>query len=351
MLYPEALNVLITNRCTAECAHCCMNSGPGRTEALDAETIISTIDTLHRKSPLRVVVFAGGEPTLAKNALRPSIKHCKNLGITTRMVTNASWAGSDVKAKQILLRIRKWGLDELNISADDHHLPYIPFGNVVRAWNAAKGLGFKAVIIANSAAPWSRITPEYIMKTLGETLPVRFDDDGRPTDFAERSADGTFYGLSNTRFQKLERAARLLPAASFQPPAEESDLAGGCPHAIANAALSPNGNLLSCCGFELDGNSVLDFGDCRTDDPIDMIEDANQDPIVKGIAYLGPLYLRDVVRQVAPEISMPTGHGSVCEVCRAVVKNAAAVQVLRENAELYAPAARAVERMRTQGAA
>lgn len=183
------------------------------------------------------------------------------------------------------------------------------------------------------------------MEQLGEDIPVRFDDDGTPIMNSESSADGTFYGLSNAKYQRLERAARLLLEGAFPEPASYEQISVPCPHAIQSAALSPRGKLLSCCGFELDGNSILDFGDVRLRDATDMIEQANEDDIVKAIALLGPMYLKEVVEQVASEVKFPEKMSSVCEVCRSVVKNQGAIAALRENPGLYAPAARAVEKL------
>lgn len=86
-LAPHSLTVLMTSRCSASCDHCCMNSGPTRSDALDSKTITNVICELHVKSPLKVVVFAGGEPTLVKNALHEGIRRCRALGITSRLVT------------------------------------------------------------------------------------------------------------------------------------------------------------------------------------------------------------------------------------------------------------------------
>jgi len=187
-----------------------MNSGPSRAEALDGQTIMQVISDLHKRNPLKVVVFAGGEPTLAKGALHAGLQHCRSLGITSRLVTNASWAISFPKARKMLERLRAMGLNELNISADDYHLPDVPFENVVRAWKVSKCMGFKSVIIANGSGPRSQVSPAYIMDALNENLPTRFSCDGVETIPKKIASDGTIYGLSNTRLQKLGRAKDLI---------------------------------------------------------------------------------------------------------------------------------------------
>lgn len=342
MPLPQVLTILTTNRCTAECDHCCMNSGPDRSETMEEATVTTVIKELHALSPLKAIVFAGGEPTLAMRSLRSGINCCHSLGIPSRMVTNASWATSYAKARKMLEKLRKWGLNELNISADDFHLPYIPFEYVVHVWKASKNMGFESVIIANSAAPNSLVTPGFIMARLSETLPLRFAENGQFQFGASGNSDGTFYGISNTRLQKLERAADRLPESMFQSIENIESIGGRCPHAVRSAALSPTGRLLSCCGFELVGNEVLDLGDTSEHVISDLIDGANNNPIIKGISNLGPVYMKEIVEQVAPEVKFPKNFGSMCEVCRSVVKNPRAVKALRQNIDLFLPAANAV---------
>jgi len=344
MLIPQSLTILTTSRCSASCDHCCMNSGPSRTDVLDGQTVTNVISDLHKRSPLKVVVFAGGEPTLAKGALHAGIQHCRKLGITSRLVTNASWATSFPKARKMIERLRASGLNEINFSADDYHLPDVPFENVIRAWKVSKCVGFSGVIVANGAAPGSFITPSYIMEQLTETLPTRFSDEGLSQMSSSPASDGTVYGISNSRYQRLGRAKDFLPEHSFQDADYFKDLSGGCPHAVQSPALSPQGHLLSCCGFELEGNGVLDFGAAGGDRASNRIEAANADPIVRAIAYLGPAFLKEVVEQVAPKIEFPKSFGSMCEVCQSVVGNTEAIEALRENVNLLSLATNTVVR-------
>ena len=337
MLIPHTLTVLMTNTCTARCAHCCMNSSPERKGSLNAATVIKAINDLHNRSPLSMIVFAGGEPTLEKRALDASLRHCVTLGIPTRLVTNASWARTSAAAQRTLARLRRAGLNELNISADDYHLPFIPFTNVINAWRAAREMDFQAIVIANSYGPGSRITPEFIRAQLGEDVPLRFDEDGNDRTCFDDTSDATYLSISNAKVQRLERAEVELTEQAFGLLSDDASLDTPCPHAVQSAALSPRGHLLSCCGFELDGNEVLDFGDVRLQSANNLVDKANDDMIVGAIAYFGPMFLKRFVKVVAPEVVFPERYGSVCEVCRSVVKNPEAVKALRDNFRRLGP--------------
>ncbi|ANP89310.1 radical SAM protein [Rhizobium leguminosarum] len=331
VLQPRQLTVLTTSQCTASCGHCSMNSSPERRDRLTFETIRTTIDELHAKSPLAVVIFAGGEPTLMGETLLNAIAHADDLGIITRIVTNASWAISDAKAEAKIRELRQAGLGELNISADDFHLPWIPFENVARAWCAAKSRGFSSVVIANCYGPNSIVTPEYIMERLCERLPTRFDDQGKSEALPDPAADGTVYMLSNSFLQRLGRAHTTISDPDIIFPEHDGTLAGACPWAVRSAALSPQGRLVACCGMEAEHNRVLDFGVVRPGEVQGLIEQANRSVLVNAIALLGPYFVQQFIRARREDIPFRARYATVCEICEDLVSRKAATDAINEH--------------------
>lgn len=318
-LPPHQLTILTTSQCTAKCGHCSMNSGPKRRERLDFVTIRETIDGLRQVGSLHTVIFAGGEPTLLGNILFDALAYVDSLGLNSRIVTNASWAVSDKKARAKLEELRSAGLRELNISADDHHLPWIPFDHVARAWHAAKGMGFDAVVIANCYGPKSLVTPEWIEAQLGERLPMRFDGNGAEGPLPGASGDGTVYALSNSYMQKLGRAHRKTTPDEFFFPEDQADLDGGCPWALRSPALSPLGHLVACCGMEAENNPILDFGDATTEAVAEIAKRADDSVLVNAVALLGPAFLKSFVEKRSPQTRFRSRYASVCEICEDVV--------------------------------
>ncbi|ADZ70542.1 radical SAM protein [Polymorphum gilvum] len=359
LLQPRQLTVLTTSQCTAACDHCSMNSAPDRRERLDFATIRDTIDALHDAQPLGVVIFAGGEPTLLGETLLDAIAHADGLGITTRIVTNASWAITPTKARAKITELRQAGLAELNISADDYHLPWIPFANVAHAWREAKGRGFSSVVIANCYGPNSLVTPDWIMEQLGERLPMRFDADGTPLGIPPPAADGTAYLMSNSYLQMLGRAHGRIDPADVIFPADPTELNGGCPWAVRSAALSPRGRLVACCGMEAEDNAVLDFGAVRDAGAQALVEKADRSAIMNAIALLGPAWVQDFVRRRRPDIAFRPRYATVCEICEDIVSRREVVEALKANLGALEPAVvfarlgagASVERIETEDAA
>lgn len=330
ILKPEQLTILTTSKCTARCGHCSVRSGPERAERLNYLQIKKVIDELHSSNPLRVVIFAGGEPTLLGEVLMNAISYADSLGINTRLVTNAYWAVTVEKARKKLISFREAGLQELNISADDYHLPYIPFERVKNAWQASKGLGYSAVVIANCWGPKSYVNPDFIMDQLEEELVMRFDDNGYQQSLGSPSKDGTIYALSNAQLQMLGRAHNEVKSNNIFYPQNQELLNGGCPWAVRSAALSPKNHLVACCGMEAEFNDVLDFGDASINYTADLVNKADNDVIINSIALMGPMYLKKFIHKHAPEVFFRERYGSVCELCEHIVSRPEAVFILNE---------------------
>lgn len=328
---PSMVTILTTSNCSAKCAHCLVSSGPDRQEALDRDQIMAFIDDAHRADPLSVVVFAGGEPTSLGEDLLDAIAHANGLGIGTRIVTNASWASDAAAAAAMVRRLREAGLDEINFSADDFHLPWIPVENVVTAWRACKAVGFASVVIALCSGPRSKITPAVMMAKLGEVVALTYDDDGNCTAMPAPAADGTRYLIANNNVYRIGRGRRLRDDyCTF--PESQSELDRPCPWAVQSAAVSPNGHFVACCGIEAEDNEVLDFGSITDDHVVDLVGIAVADPLVAAISVLGPKYLMDKAVSLDPSLNFRPRYAAICEICEDVTTNEQAVSVLREHA-------------------
>lgn len=330
---PSELTILTTSECDAKCAHCLMRSAPERDDTLTLEQIIETVETAHAANPLLTVVFAGGEPTLLGDVLLDAIAHVAGLGIRTRLVTNASWAPALEDARTFVKILREAGLDEINFSADDFHLPFIPLDNVINAWHACKGAGFESVVIALASGPRSKITPETMMTALGEKVALTYDDDGNMNPFPPPGPDGTNYLIANNYIYRIGRGRGLRESyARF--PGNPRTLDQPCPWAVQTAALSARNHLVACCGIEAEGNEVLDFGSRAEHDMTNLVAKANDDPLLLAISVLGPSHLMKRAQQFDPSLEFRPAYSAICEICEDVTTNRQAVAALRANANV-----------------
>jgi hypothetical protein len=324
-LLPHSVTVLTTDRCTAECRHCCMNSSPSRTNTLTYEQMAQSLGQLFEGYRMSVVVFAGGEPTLLGDDLLKAIRFCKDHGVITRIVSNSYWATSPEAALEKCQELRAAGLDELNLSMDDYHEPYVPLERVRWAYQAALQVDFSAIVIANACGPQSVLSPEFLEAEFGMSkTPIqrRFDVDGRSSNYS-REEDGRVILMSNGNVQRLGRGAEFIALDECNTDTLENhvDQIGGCPHAVRSLAISPGNHLVSCCGFELHGNPILDFGDLDHASAGSLLDKADDDLLVNMISMVGPPKIKQILEGLCPdEISFPkTNYQSYCEVCNDLV--------------------------------
>ncbi|MFT4954887.1 MAG: hypothetical protein ACI8U3_001261 [Brevundimonas sp.] len=315
MYVPRTLTILTTDRCTAECDHCSVFSDKKRTDRLTAAQMIDSIGQASELGGLQTVVFAGGEPTLLKEDLLEAIAYAYSLGINTRLITNASWAVSDQKARKKLLDLRQAGLVEINFSLDKYHSPYIPVGHVLNAWRAAKGIGFRSVVLATHHSNENPYTEDVVFEMIGEQIPVI--NIGDPDSIVEelRADDGTFYCLSYGPLQKLGRAAQKIPDEVFGW-YHLDQLEMGCQYYAVSPALSPRNSLLSCCGVEANRNPLLDFGVVEEDGSVEkMLRERSEDLFSSAFSVIGPVGMARVLRDNDENSGIHERYTSVCQVC------------------------------------
>ena len=327
VLEPNTVTILPTNTCTAACRHCSMNSGPDRTDRLSGEQLHDIIEQLTTSCDIHVIVFSGGESTLLGDDLLAAIRQCKEADVVTRLVTNAFWATSPEVALEKLRELHDAGLDELNISTDDYHLPYISLQKVRNAYEAAITLNFHSVVICNAYGPESWLTPERLNKEFGggSDLKMRFDAAGQSLCHERREGE-TLVMLSNGVAMQLGRGAEGLAESEVEQTDWDSlyamaDEIGGCPWALRSAAISPKGNLLACCGTEVDGNPILDYGNIAESSLEELLDLADNDLVTNMIAVFGPIKLKQLLEELAPgEIEFPrASYRGYCEVCEDLV--------------------------------
>ncbi|MEW6448953.1 MAG: radical SAM protein [Bacillota bacterium] len=242
-MIPKSLAILLTYKCNFSCDHCSVSAGPKRREVLAADYMRRAIKEAYTVPSIRTVVFTGGEPTLYPDVLEAGIRLAHNMGFVTRLVTNAWWAKTPEQADHFLQNIRAAGLDELNVSYDDFHLPYLErFGgeqNVLNAVQAATELGM-TVLVGTVLHPGARINSSYLRQTF---------QDARVQKGVKFLEDFVF---------PLGRARQKLPAHFFisDPGTIEH---GACGDAGQTLAILPDGNVLFCCGHVVNNKAQAIF--------------------------------------------------------------------------------------------
>ncbi len=306
-----------------------MNSSPEREHRLSYEQIETVLRQFFDNYNVKVVVFAGGEPTLLGKDLLKAISFCKLNGViagssptptgrTRRRPPSPSASSCARRASTSSMSAWTTTTSRTSLSSGSSTPTRPPCSSTS-----------SASVIANCSGTASTLTPDYLEGQFGMSAVQgqrRFDVNGFSKYF-ERSEGGKLIVLSNGQVQRLGRGLDMIDddectfdcnMATVSP---EAEAFGGCPWAVRSSAVSPRNHLLSCCGFELHGNPILDYGNLDAHPVTELIERADNDLITNMIALLGPPKVMQLLKQICPdEISFPRGiYHSYCETCQDLV--------------------------------
>ena len=134
---------LITNYfCTSSCKHCLYNCSPQwEKRYIDPVAVKKSLKTV-RTLGCRSVHIGGGEPLLRPDKLATVLEIADDLDVSVEYVeTNSSWFKDPDSAADLLLRLRKQGLNTLLVSISPFHNESIPFFKVKGVIEAAQRAG------------------------------------------------------------------------------------------------------------------------------------------------------------------------------------------------------------------
>lgn len=299
-MIPNSLSISLTYKCNFLCGHCSVESGPHRSEVLPRGLMVKAIEESVEVSSIRLVAFTGGEPTLFMGQLLEGIGLAHGRGFLTRLVTNAWWARTYEKAKEVVDRFREAGLDELNISYDRFHEPWLAmhggFNNVINAAKAAREAGITVVVAVLKLLDGPQ--PEY------GTVRARLAEAGLEDVMVMQDAPAV-----------LGRAASL-PKDSI-PVYELPEV--GCINSGSTLTVLPTGDVTYCCGHPIFSRGVAWFyrlGNVAVDPIPRLVEKMRRNALVLALRYAGPV-------RMLKELGLEEKRFShICDACYLVARNA-----------------------------
>ena len=257
------LALFLTYRCTAKCRHCFFDSGPERKEVMNLKMGLRIIDEAVNLGA-EWVSFTGGEPFLELKLLTEMLKYSSERGLKTEAVSNCYWANTSKEAEIKLKSLKRQGLDVLNISLDDFHQEYVPIDHVRTAYNVAKSLGLKIVIMTTTNKN-SRIT--------AKTVPNLLNDEK----------------IQNLKGKKILRPNALIIESQAIPIGRGENLTDleyslitevKCGDVLRDIGISPIGDVYPCCGALA---SRLNIGNVNDQDLKSILKSANEIKFLNAI--------------------------------------------------------------------
>jgi hypothetical protein len=249
-----------------------------------------------------VVVFTGGEPTLAEETLLQGIRLASSRGTRTRVVTNAWWAKDEDAADRQIAKLIEAGLVEINISTGDEHARFVPLENALWACRAAAKIPLESIVI--------------IVETL-----------------AERTI--TKHTLFNhAQFQRIRRefpSARVVVIESPWMPLSPSKTSHytegmatvsqnlpvrtGCMNCLGTTTLQPDGKISACCGTGMRSIPELYLGNIG-EITIDEADRRGRDDFLKRwIRVEGPERILAWAATKDPQIRWEGMYANRCQSC------------------------------------
>lgn len=310
-----------TNRCTARCQDCPIVHEGGPPHTLTAKDMISVLDEVLPWGTLELVVFTGGEPMLLGDDLKKCISYAHQNKIATRIVTNAYWATSQDRAREVLGELKEIGLTELNLSCDDYHQEFIPLKNIKYANEAACELDF-STLIAHRIKPDGIITIEYLSEFFGVELKEFKIDQENP----KNNVIMTGYNIPIKTFVESGKDEEL----GF----DESggSWKGPCSSVLTRIIISPDKRVQICCGIVSNSIEELYIGSLEEEPLLKILQRGNNDLITNWLALAGPSSILNFVRSKAPDIDIPDKFVNRCHLCNELFTNVKAREVLQKHA-------------------
>ena len=149
--------VLVTHRCTSECAHCSLDCSPREEGVIPLPLVEEFITEFTRRwrtsEPLGI---GGGEPMLYVDRVRSIAALGVEKGLQSRLMTNAFWATSEAEAGTIARDVSEAGVASFYISADSFHAAFVPVERVCNLMRASTNLGLHCHVSSVYLFPRSR---------------------------------------------------------------------------------------------------------------------------------------------------------------------------------------------------
>jgi hypothetical protein len=144
-LHFRNLKIAYSWKCNAYCRHCLVDSHAQRKEKLTMDQVLQSIEDAAAIGVSRLE-FTGGEIMLFPGDLHLFLERSHRLGLKVTLDTNAFWAKDSNKARNVLFRLRAWGVDSIILSTDSYHTEYIDLDCVRNAIDAAQRVGVRCAV-------------------------------------------------------------------------------------------------------------------------------------------------------------------------------------------------------------
>lgn len=306
----QRLGLWVTARCPLRCGHCMFGSQLENRDVPALEDLLDWLNQAALTKRVRLVSLTGGEAFCVFDKLRAVIAHGAALGMRMNVVTNAYWADSQDRARQLLSELQ--GLTDLCISVDEFHDTRVPVDSVINAALMGQDLGLRVML----AVSHCRIEDywEYkqqLEQRVGVPIPIF------PVQIVRQ---GNAQRLRSERFDLREYIPR-----------------GMCP-GVSVPMIDKLGVVYACCepplGLEMAHNPLV-LGDLRQESLSIILARAEANLYLQALRVWGPGYLaqRAIELGYGHKLRRRYPKDSICEVCYDLLQDEELVVTINKDLE------------------
>jgi hypothetical protein len=314
----KTLSIMPTYACTAACSDGAPASSPGAREHLPQQVMMDAVVEA-KALGFRNVVLTADEPTLRWRDILECISYATSLGMSTRVVSNASWAVSQPRAGQWLDVLMEHGLSEVEYVTGEEHARFVPLERVVHA----------------IAAALDRELPVHVMVELGrERRITRRMLLEHPMVLMRAEWAEALLEITESDWIPLDhdRIEPYPPGTATN--AESLPRQTGCGSVLQTYTLQADGRIGACGGPgmrhipELGVGRALGNGFLRR-----AIETAEEDFLKVWLRYAGPQQILAWAARKDPSIGGEDMYAHPCRACHRIYEDPRVGAVIREHHE------------------
>lgn len=318
---------MFSRQCNIACRHCGIESSPhvkDRMPLLDAKQYLLEAASIPE---IKKVTFTGGEPFMFQAEHEELVALATALGLSTRIVTNGFWARNERTGLEVLARMQRAGLRELNFSADRFHLEFMDPRILRNALACARELGFARIIsfVTNSEGDFrDELATMYglpreqlvdlreVIGSLGCTEDLDPIKDTSIFIFA-----GGLIGLGRAAEHPSE--LRHFPVSFF--PRHQP-----CGEVVNKPVIYPDGDLQACCcaGGKM---STFTVGNLKRESLATVYARMLSRSQFRLINSYGPVELHHCIARARPDLARRDRFTSICELCVRATEGLQAAEV------------------------
>jgi MoaA/NifB/PqqE/SkfB family radical SAM enzyme len=262
----------------------------------------------YRTGLIRTIDLTGGEPFFNMENLDRVSNYAAESGFLVTVVTNAFWASSPEKAREILARVP--AIDAVSFSTDSHHQRKIPMDYIKNAILAAKDLrkAYNIAVCTESEEDqnFQKILTD--IKAMGEEERLRVVITF-PVGRAKHKVDLMNYAISPE-------------------PAVSACVVAGAP------IIFPNGKVSACIGplLTLPDNHPMVLGNLRQETLAEILDRAETNPVLHALRIWGPAKLVSMLKEKGLGDLLPQDYivNCICDACYKLFSDPRIVDALQE---------------------